>query len=107
MELSPTDIALIITLIIIIPLGIWNQKRMNKKKRDQELYGDDESEIQNNQSQENNTQSEKNSSAELEEQAKKYIETYKSQYPKESIEQGLIQLGISNQEAKNLINKYW
>ena len=112
MELSTLDIILIALLIIIIPVGIWNQRRMNKKKLEQELYGDIEDKNPNLVQNENNHNSESQISNNIEnpqilEQAKNYINTYKSQYPKESIEQGLVQLGISNEEAKKLIEQYW
>lgn len=39
--------------------------------------------------------------------AKKYIEDYKSQYPKESIKTALINSGISENEVENYLNKYF
>ncbi|MCH8519564.1 MAG: hypothetical protein LAT82_02310 [Nanoarchaeota archaeon] len=106
MELNLIQIILIGALIIILPLGLWNQQRMKKKKLEEELYGGINSTTKEGI---NNTSNfdESSISPQILEQAKIYIQTYKSQYPKESVEQGLIQLGITNEQAKELINKYW
>lgn len=42
-----------------------------------------------------------------EDKAKQYIEAYKSQYPKESIKTGLKNLGISEFEADEYLEKYF
>lgn len=44
---------------------------------------------------------------ENEKKAKTYIETYKSSYPKESILQGLVAIGINSSEAQSYIDKYF
>ena len=70
---------------------------------EEELYGD----LKMNESANTNSKNEVNISPEMLEQAKNYIENYKSQYPKESIQQGLVQIGITDEQAKQLIEKYW
>ena len=46
-------------------------------------------------------------SPDIEEQAKNYIEQYQASYPKESLEQGLLGLGITTEQAREVVNKYY
>ena len=103
MELSIFQIVLIISLIVIIPFGLWNQKRIKNKKMEEELYA----EVKPNQNSNSNSFDESKIPSQTLEQAKTYIQSYKSQYPKESVQQGLVQIGVTNEQAKSLIDKYW
>lgn len=42
-----------------------------------------------------------------EEKAKEYIEMYKSQYPRDSVKSGLLNMEISDLEAEGYLNKYF
>ncbi|MFT4244187.1 MAG: hypothetical protein ACMXYB_01885 [Candidatus Woesearchaeota archaeon] len=94
---------LIIALIIVSVGGIWNQKRIKNKKLEEELYG----ELNPIKSSEVTSFDESEIPIQILEMSKNYIQSYKNQYPKESIQQGLIQIGVTDEQAKNLINKYW
>ncbi|MFP4402623.1 MAG: hypothetical protein ACLFPL_05350 [Candidatus Nanoarchaeia archaeon] len=108
MEFSILQIVLIIALILTPPLGYWNQRRMIKRKQEVELLGDD---IDSISSANNNFNAHKNTnlnvSQEIELKAKEYIEQYQSSYPKESIQQGLLNFNITNGQASALVNKYY
>ncbi len=41
-----------------------------------------------------------------EDKARDYIMQYKGQYPRESLKQGLLNMGISDSEAEGYLNKY-
>lgn len=105
MALTAFQIILISSLIIIIPIGIWNMKRMKAKKAEEELLGDEMYSSPNSSS----TIETQNLgiSPEIESQIKQYIEQYKSTYPKESIQQGILSYGITNEQAKSLVDKYF
>ena len=44
--------------------------------------------------------------SEAEQVAKNYIETYKNQFPKDSIKEGLIQTGNNEADIESWLNKY-
>lgn len=93
--LEPVQIILIVALVVIFPLGLWNQKRQVKKK---------ESMLQSY------TYSPNMDSANLsdnEKKAKEYIIQYKATYQKDSIKAGLINMGLSDSESESYLSKYF
>lgn len=99
--MNPEMLKLVIIIGVGLPLGIIGQiiiiKRKNAKKAHQaQMYSQEykQSESSQNMSKE-------------EETARNYIEQYKSQYPQESIKQGLLNYGISAEAADDYIKKYF
>lgn len=106
MGLTTFQIILIVCLTIIGPAGFWNMMRLKKKKAEDEFMGADGYNLsQTPDDSQNNVIS--NISPEIETQVKQYIEQYKSTYPKESIQQGILAYNISADEAKMLTDKYF
>lgn len=95
---------LVAALVIVGVIGFWNMQRMKRKKRQEMLLG---SSYSQSMSMENDYNTPTSISSELEEKAKNYILQYQSSYPKESVKQGLINLNISDNDAKSLIEKYY
>lgn len=92
----------LIKLIIIIVIGVLVLLVgfiIQKKKHEKEFINNDENLSNISTSIKPLTLQEEN--------AKKYIETYKSQYSKESISQALIKSGNDETEVNNWINKYF
>lgn len=104
MELEPLQIALIISLIVVAIGGFWNQKRIQKKKKNAIFEGTMYSASSNTYS---NPDAQFIVSNEIDQKAKDYINQYKSSYPRESLEQGLLSFNITSQQAKELVNKYF
>lgn len=99
MVLEPFQIFLIVALLLIVPLGFWNMKRMQKKKQEEE-------DLMYSQASQNSIPSTQSISPQ-EQTAKEYIESYKSQYPRESIKTALINSGNSSEDVDAWLTKYF
>lgn len=104
-EFTTFQLVAIIALLIIGPAGFLNMQRIKRKKRQEMLMGTSySSSMSMSNGNEANTSS---LSPEIEEQAKNYVEQYQASYPKESLEQGVMNLGITSEQAKEVVNKYY
>lgn len=93
MFLTSFQIFLIISLIVVFPLGLWNQKRMIKKREfSMENY---------------HSQRDLNSLSQDEKNARQYILEYKTQYSKESLKKALINSGASEKQIDSWLIKYY
>lgn len=95
MFLTSFQIFLIILLVIVFPVGLWNQKRMIKK-RSQDLENFNY-----------HSQRDINSLSNDEQNARGYILQNKGQYPKESLMKALINNGFSEKNVNDWLNKYY
>ena len=113
MALTIFQIVLIGALVLIAPLGFWNMQRRKRKQKEDALFGDDgkvEEESSSNTSTQQTTPNQGNEGGiapNVEEQIKQYIFQYKTSYSKESIEQGVLAYGITPQQAKMMVDKYF
>lgn len=95
---------MIAAILVIAVIGYWNQRRMIRKKNNELIEGTMYSPSSNTYS---NPDAEFIVNNEIDEKSKAYIEQYKSSYPKESLEQGLLNFGVTPEEAKKLVEKYY
>lgn len=93
----------IIAVIILFPFSIWNIQHRKRKKQQEMLFGSSYSSSMSNENEVNTS----SLSPEIEEQAKNYILQYQASYPKESLEQGVMNLGITAEQAKEVVDRYY
>ncbi len=82
-------------LLVIVIGFIIQRKQIAKKKAELDMMSQD----YNSENEEDINEAEKS--------AKLYINTYKNQFPKESIKNGLIQAGNNEDDIEIWINKYF
>lgn len=92
---GPLQISLFVFIILIITVGLWNQKRMVKKK------------AQTMQNYTYNPDMGNSNLSENEKKAQEYILQYKSTYSKESVKSGLLNMGLSDSESESYLAKYF
>lgn len=99
-ELTVFQISLIVALLVIAPLGYYNQrKRAKEKKEEEELFTQG---YQNN-----SDESSINENDEESQQIITYISSYKDSYPKDAIRTALINNGNSQDKVDSLLEKYY
>ena len=100
-QINVVQIIGIISLFLIIPLGIWNMKRMKTKKQQEE-------EAVNSMGEWNSSaiSSEESSIDPNEIAIKDYILKYKSQYSREAIKSALKNNGYGEEVIEKYLNKY-
>ncbi|MDA3856109.1 MAG: hypothetical protein PF569_07670 [Candidatus Woesearchaeota archaeon] len=94
-DINPLQIFLIVSLVLIFPIGLWNQKRMAKAKQN------------SMQSYSYNPNMGGDNLNENEKKAQEYIIQYKSTYSKESVKTGLLNMGLSDSESESYLSKYF
>jgi len=94
MELTLVQMILIGVLVLIVPLGIWNQQRVKKRKKDLENFNYDNSDSNTSDFVENSI-------------IKNYILQYKGQYGRDAIKQSLISAGNNEDEVEKHLDKYF
>ena len=98
-QLSLFQIILIIALIVILPLGLWNQKRKSKQKQEEFQMSSQGGGSTNYVSQEDSSQDEES------QQIKSYILSYKNQYSRESLRAALINNGNTQKKIDRLLDE--
>lgn len=98
-SISPFQIFLIISLLVVGILGPLNQRRIKKAKlEEEELLGKyDESEEKGN----------LDLNDEESQQIRNYISSYKNQYSRESIKSALLNNGNSSEKIEKLLDEYY
>lgn len=96
---SSEIIKLIVLIVGGIVIAVGGQILINKHRAAKKAKGDLDFELSYNQSQGSD-------SSENEAKAQTYISQYKVQYPRESIKQGLLNMGIEDSEAEIYLSKY-
>lgn len=106
MEISLLQILGIIAILLILPLGIYNNIRMKKKKQEMENYYNNNSTSENEGEYGLSSVSESGISAQ-EEAGRAYILQYKGSYSRESIKSALVGTGYLESDVEDWLNKYF
>jgi len=95
MELTIIQMLLIGSLILIVPIGLYNQILRKKKKQEAEkLYANSNNSNVSNEDYSNDT-------------IKNYISQYKGTYSKDAIKSALVNAGNSESEVERYLNKFF
>lgn len=94
-EISALQIILIISLFLIIPVGIWNQRRRKKQIEEMSNYYSGSSLSNQGKGDFSN------------EKIKNYVVQYKDSYSRESIKSALVGAGNSEEEVEKYLVEFF